>query len=115
MDINFERRDDVAVSVQVHVSTLLVAVTLLAPEDPEWSFDVEAGGAAARGELRVDLGALGSYSTITGSLEYTASGTLNRYRGLLWHWEASGRAPARPTRGKRSSERSETGPLHEAG
>lgn len=96
MDIELERRDEIAVRVHVRLSTLLVAVARLAPEQLEWSFEVEAGAAGAKGKLWLDLGAPRYFSTVNGSLQYTASGTWNSYRGLLWHWEATGMPPGRP-------------------
>jgi hypothetical protein len=96
MDVELERRDEIAVRVQVRLSTMLVAVALLAPEQLEWAFDVEAGGAGARGSMRLELAAPRFYSTIYSEFEYTASGTWNSYRGLLWHWEATGLPPGRP-------------------
>jgi hypothetical protein len=88
MDLDLERRDDVSVVVRVYLATLLVDITLLTSDVLEWRFDTEAGGAQARGNLRLALSAPGFFSTIHGDLEYTAAGTWNRYRGLLSHWAA---------------------------
>ena len=97
MDLEFERRDEIAVRVYVRLSTLLVAVARLAPDMLDWRFDVEAGGAGGRGELTLALAAPRFYSTVTGTFEYTSSGQWNTYRGLLWHWEATGLPPGRPS------------------
>ncbi|MDQ3741058.1 MAG: hypothetical protein M3389_08965 [Actinomycetota bacterium] len=96
LDLELERGDEISVRVHLRLSTLLVAVARLAPDVPTWRFDVEAGGAQARGKLRLELAAPGFYSTLSGTFEYTASGDWNSYRGLLWHWEATGLPPGRP-------------------
>lgn len=88
MDLGLSWRGAAELVASVYLATLLVDVARLGPDLPEFRFDAEAGGARALGDLRLELDAPGYLAKLYGSLQYTASGSWNSYRGLLAYREA---------------------------
>jgi hypothetical protein len=88
MDLAIAWCGPVDLVASIYLVTLLADIARLGPDLTVFRFDAEAGGARALGELRLELDAPGFLAKLYGSLQYTAAGSWNRYRGLLLHREA---------------------------
>jgi len=71
----------------IRLSTIPVAAHTLTPEAPNYSFDVVAGNATAKGAFKTIFMPVGQISTVEADLTTTISGqTEQPYRGMVYYW-----------------------------